>query len=146
MLGQNCIVVSPDVFDDLFYKDALIAEFASESDEHAYERRDSFLIYLINQVVQQTFNPEDLDSLFVGDNWWPNHTRYIEAALDQCSPQFLTALRALLTNDFAAYRIQICVYVSLSDPGEYIGSMALYADRLVIESKLLDALSPKENA
>lgn len=141
MFCQNCIVVSPEVFDDLFRKDALIAEFESSSDEVEYERRDSFLIHLINQVVELQFTSEDTQALCVGDDWWPNHTRYITAAPNHCTSAFLTALRCLLTDQYEFYRIQICVCESLSDTDVYIGSIAIYADRMVIESKLFQKLT-----
>jgi hypothetical protein len=48
MLPENQQVVSPDQFDLLFGEQALIAEFANESEESEYERRDSFLIHLIH--------------------------------------------------------------------------------------------------
>jgi hypothetical protein len=146
MFEHNCLVVSPDEFDTRFRKDALIARFDSEAAETAYEKRDSFLIFLINQLVQRTFDSEEVDSLFVGDNWWPDHTRHIETTVKQCTLHFLTALRALLTNEFSEYRIQICVYDSLSQNSEYIGSMALYADRVLIESKLFEALKHIQSA
>lgn len=47
MLTENQQVVSPDQFDLLFGEQALIAEFANESEESEYQRRGSFLIHLI---------------------------------------------------------------------------------------------------
>ena len=38
------------------------------------------------------------------------------------------------------YRIQICVYGDAMDGKTYIGSMALYADRVLIETRLYELL------
>ncbi|HEY5894764.1 MAG TPA: hypothetical protein VIT91_16200 [Chthoniobacterales bacterium] len=57
-----------------------------------------------------------------------------------CTPAFLSALRALLADDYRDYRIQLCVYADQMDGKSYIGSMALSADSVLIEQKLHDLL------
>jgi hypothetical protein len=145
MLPENQQVVSPDQFDELFRKQALIAEFATESEESDYERRDSFLIHLIRAEAAKQFDPESDESPFVGDDWWPDHTRHLEVTPDHCTPEFLAGLRALLADDYRDYRIQLCVYADHSDGNSYIGSMALSADRVLIEQKLRDLLCRDKN-
>jgi hypothetical protein len=140
MLPESRKVVSPKKFDALFHKEANIAEFASSDEEAAYERRDSLLIHLIRREVQQHFGTDEERKPFVGDDWWPDHTRHMEATLAHCNPAFLEALRSILTDDYKDYRIQICVYGDTTDGKSYIGSMALYADRVLIEKPLYERL------
>jgi|GEM_PF-6447516 len=70
----------------------------------------------------------------------------MEVTPQHCTPAFLTALRALLTDDYREYRIQLCVYADHNDGKSYIGSMALSADRVLIEQKLHDLLYSNRNA
>src|SRR3954470_10680348 len=91
-------IVSPERFDELFRDQALIAEFPTEDAEAEYERRDSFLIHLIRREVVQHFGPESDHTPFVGDDWWPDHTRHMEVTPEHCTPAFLRALRALLAD------------------------------------------------
>ena len=140
MLPTARKVVSPDKFNELFREEAHIAGLASPEEEVAYERRDSFLIHLIRREVQQHFGTDKEQQPFVGDDWWPDHTRHMEATPAHCTPAFLIALRSLLTDDYKDYRIQICVYEDAMDGKSYIGSMALYTDRVLIETRLYKLL------
>jgi hypothetical protein len=144
MLPKTCKIVSPEEFSELFREEARIAEFASPEEESAYERRDSFFIHLIRREVQRYFGPDKEQQPFVGDDWWPDHTRHMEATPVHCTAPFLTALRSLLTDDYKDYRIQICVYQDAMDGKSYIGSMALYADRVLIERRLHELLQGSE--
>ena len=136
MLPKTRRVVSPKQFDKSFHEEALIAEFASPHEEEEYGRRDASLIRLIRKEVRQHFGRNVEKQPHVGDDWWPNHTRYIEATPAHCTAAFLIALGQLLNNDYKDYRIQICVYEDPMDGTTHIGSMALYNDRVVIEKKL----------
>lgn len=140
MLPKTRKIVSPEEFDQLFREEARIAEFTSPDEETAYERRDSFLIHLIRREVQQHFGTDENQQPFVGDDWWPDHTRHLEVTPTHCTVAFLTALQNLLTDEYKDYRIQICVYGGAMHGNSYIGSMALYADRVLIERKLYDLL------
>jgi hypothetical protein len=146
MLPKTRNVVSPKKFDALFQEEARIATFASPEEETAYERRDSFLIYLIRREVQKCFGPGEEQQPYVGDDWWPNHTRYIDATPAHCTSAFLIALRGLLTEEYKNYRIQICVYGDTLDGKSYIGAMALHSDRVLIETKLNELLQQTESA
>ena len=136
MLPETRRVVSPEEFDKCFKKEAVIAKFVSKDEEDEYERRDSALIRLIRKEVRKHFGRNQKQQPDVGDDWWPNHTRYIEATPEHCTAAFLIALRQLLNDDYKDYRIQICVYADPMDGSSYIGSMALYKDRVLIEEKL----------
>jgi hypothetical protein len=137
-------VVSPKEFDKAFQEEALIAEFSSSQDEEEYERRDAALIRLIRKEIRQHFGRSAKKQPWVNDDWWPNHTRYLDATPAHCTAAFLIALRRLLNNDYKDYRIQICVYEDLMEGTTYIGSMALYKDRVLIEKKL-QALFQRQN-
>ena len=136
MLPETRRVVSPKEFDKVFREEAVIAEFSSGKEEEEYERRDSSLIRLIRKEIRLHFGRNAEQQPFVSDDWWPNHTRYLEAGPEHCTAAFLNALVRLLNNDFKDYRIQICVYEDTTNGSTYIGSMALYKDRVVIEKKL----------
>jgi len=140
MLPKACNVVSPEEFDKFFRAEARIAEFASVDEEAAYAKRVSFLTYLIRKEAQHLFGKNDEQQLYIVDDWWPDHTRYIEATPAYCTATFFTALRCLLTDDYKDYRIQICVYGDLMDGKSYIGSMVLFADRVLIEKRFYELL------
>lgn len=144
MLPKHQRVVSPKEFDKAFKAEALIAEFSSPKDEEAYERRDAALIRLIRKEIRQHFGRNTKHQPYVLDDWWPNHTRYIDVTPAHCTPAFLTALRQLLNNDHKDFRIQICVYEDFMEGTTYIGSMALHRDRVLIEKKL-HALFKRQN-
>lgn len=138
-------VVIPEQFDQCFHEEALIAEFDSPEAEAEYERRDSFLIHLIRNEVRRHFGDEEKNQPFIGDDWWPDHTRHIEMEPVHCTAGFFSALRSLLTDDYQDYRIQICVYADNMDGGSFMGSMVLYADRDVVETRLNELLPRFEN-
>jgi len=136
MLPQKLKVVTPKEFDKIFREEAVIAEFSSSEEEEEYEKRDSSLIRLMRKEIRLHVRPNAEQQPFVSDDWWPNHTRYIEVTPEHCTTAFLNALSRLLNNDFKDYRIQICVYEDVRNGATYIGSMALYNDRVLIEKKL----------
>lgn len=136
MLPETQRVVSPKEFDKRFKEEALIAEFSSDEEEEAYEERDSKLIRLMQKEVRQHFGRNEDEQPWINEDWWPNHTRYIDASPAHCTAPFLIALRGLLKDDYKDYRIQICVYEDPMEGTTYIGSMALYKDRVLIEKKL----------
>ena len=140
MLRETFNVVSPEEFGKLFREESHIAEFASTDDENAYAKRDAFLVHLIRREVQRHFGTDEDKQLFVGDDWWPNHTRYIEAIPVYCTSSFFAALRRLLTDEYKSYRIQVCVWRDLMDEKSLIGSMVLYAERVLIEKRLHELL------
>jgi hypothetical protein len=88
MLPKLRKVVSPKQFDKLFREEALIAVFSSEKEEAAYERRDALLIRLIRREIKQHFGRNNAKHPFVVDDWWPDHTRGIEATPAHCTADF----------------------------------------------------------
>lgn len=144
MLPEKLNIVSPNDFDRLFQEQALIADVSDKKREVEYERRDSFLIFLIRREVERHFGTDEDRAPFVGDDWWPDHTRHMELTPEHCSPEFLGSLRSLLTDEYADYRIQLCVYADKMDGKSYIGSLLLYADHAVVEKKLYTLLNRAE--
>jgi len=136
MLPEKRNVVSPENFDELFQKEAHVMEFGSPEEEAEYEKRDSQLIILIRQEIKQMFGPEECRELFVDDEWWPDHTRRVEIGMRHFTTALLTALRSLLKGEYKDYRILISVYVNRTETELYIGSVALHADRALIERNL----------
>jgi len=136
LLPKTQKVVSPKKFDECFREEALIAKFSSPKEEAAYARRVSSLIRLIRKAAREHFGRNQEQQPYVLDDWWPDHTRHIEATPAHCTAAFLTALRQLLKDDYKDYRIQICVYEDPMKGTSYIGSMALYSHRVLIEKRL----------
>lgn len=144
MLPETRRVVSPEEFDKVFREEAVIAEFSSSEEEEEYERRDSSLIRLIRREIRLHLRRNAAQQPFVSDDWWPNHTRYVDATPEHCKAAFLNALWRLLNNDYKDYRIQMCVYEDVTNGATYIGSMALYNDRVLIEKKLHDLFQARK--
>jgi hypothetical protein len=136
MLPEKRNMVSPEGFDELFQKEARVIEFGSSAEEAEYEKRDSQLITRIRQEIKQLFGAEESRELFVDDEWWPDHTRRVEMGMRHFTTALLTALRSLLAGEYRDYRILISVYVNRTETELYIGSVALHADRALIERNL----------
>jgi hypothetical protein len=132
MLPEHQQIVSPERFSALFSEQALIAEFPNQEAESDYERRDAFLIHLIRREVDRIFASGDAEKPFVNDDWWPDHTRHVEADLRHCTPAFFEALHALLIDDYGDWRIQLCI----CDGRNFLGSLVLYAESILMEERL----------
>ena len=136
MLPKSRTVVSRQGFKKVFRDEARIVEFSSPEEESAYEKRDAALISLIRRVCEQHFGKNEGHQPFVMDDWWPDHTRGIEATPTHCTTGFFNDLHGLLKNDHKQFRIQICVYDDAKEAKPYIGSIVLYADHILIEENL----------
>ncbi len=133
-------IVSPPDFDSLFSKEARIADLKTQKAEEDYERRDSRLIQILKNIAATNTTTENLEGIWIGDDWWADHTRHIEINYSYCSSGFISALQDTLTGEFSNYRIQMCVYRDISEGESYIGSLLLYSDRRLIEKPLYDLL------
>lgn len=141
MLPRIQTIATGEEFDELLRADAEMAYFSSVAEEEAYATRDEFLIHLMHERIAQQFG-ENLDSTpHQNEDWWPNHTRCLDMTPAQCTRSFLQSMHELLTDAFANYRIQICVYADVMAGETYVGSMVIYADRVVIEQKLAEHLN-----
>jgi hypothetical protein len=141
----NTQIVSPEQFDKRFNDEANIADFASDQDESDYVERDSFLVYLIKREVQKHFGSDAADSVHILEDWWPNHTRYLDMTPLQCTPAFLIDVHTLLVGDFSDYRVQICVYGDILAGASIVGAMVMYTNRIVIEQRLYDVLMSRND-
>src|SRR4051812_2032325 len=105
MIPNKRVVVVSEKFDEVFREEALIAEFGSPEEEAADEKRDAFLIHLIRREVKKCFGKDESRHPFVGDDWWPDHTRHMELTPEHFNMAFLNGLTDLLTDDYQSYRI-----------------------------------------
>jgi hypothetical protein len=131
------IAAKDDVFDDLFRAGTRVAKFKGKQTEAEYEQRDSELRKRIVRVVDGLFEPGFSEKhLDIGWDWWPNHTRYLDASIDSFSQGFLDGLRALLVDEYKDWRIQVVVYADPGDGQTMVGSIAIWADKLLIDRAL----------
>ncbi|WP_425614153.1 hypothetical protein NA78x_004014 [Anatilimnocola sp. NA78] len=131
------IAAKDDVFDDLFKASARIAKFKGEQAEADYVRRDEELRKRIVAVADRLYEPSYVEKhLEIGWDWWPDHTRHLEASIDSFSQAFLDELRALLIDVYKDWRIQVVVYADPLDGQTLVGSIAIWADRLLIDRAL----------
>lgn len=136
MLPEKQHVVSPESFDELFQKEARVTEFTSPEEEAEYQKRDLLLIARVRDEIRRLFPTAQSQASLVEDEWWPDHTCRAEISIGQFTPPLLSALRSLLTDQFKDYRILISVYYNRTETNLYVGSVALYADRALIERNL----------
>ena len=125
MLPKACKVISPEEVRQALSRRSSSPSLHRRRKKRHTRRVSAFLVHLIRREVQRCFGTDKEQQVFVGDDWWPNHTRYIEAIPDYCTAAFFTALRRLLTDDYKSYRIQVCVWRDLLDEKSFIGSMVL---------------------
>lgn len=133
-------IVSTQEFDDVFSKEVKIASLKTKQAEEDYEKRDSRLIQLLKDIVANQIMSENPEEIWIGQDWWPDHTRHIEINYNKCSLFLISALQDTLKDEFSNYRIQMCVYHNISEGDSYIGSLVLYSNRRLIEKPLYDLL------
>ena len=139
---ENWYVVSEAKSDQLFSDDAMIAEFATEGDESAYEKRDSFLIVLIKRACEEALGSVADIHVYHIEDWWPNHTRYVSVSAEYCTREFILMLQSLLTEEFSNYRIQLIVDSNLAvDESPELGALTIYADRVIVEDRVAKTLN-----
>jgi len=135
--------VEPQKFDDLFASEADIVDLDDEDSESAYESLDSQLIEHINQALAAIY-PQDsagkAERPYQLEDWWPNHTRYLDVCRRHLIPELLPTLHGLLSEPFHHYRIQLVVYEDSQDGESYIGSIALYRNHMIAEKRLKQLL------
>jgi hypothetical protein len=131
------IAARDDVFDDLFKTSVRIAKFKDKQAEAEYQKKDEELRRRIGAVAARLFEPSYVEKhLEIGWDWWPDHTRHLEASIDSCSEAFLDGLRALLVDEYKDWRIQVVVYADPRDGQTMVGSIAIWADKLLIDRAL----------
>ncbi len=136
-------IVSSKEFDDIFSKEVKIADLRNQQDEDDYAQRDNRLIQLLKSIVLSHTKNENTEEVWIGQDWWPDHTRHIEINYCLCSSHLISDLQSVLTGEFSNYRIQMCVYRDISEGESYVGSLVLYTDKRLIEKPLYDLLIAK---
>lgn len=135
------IAAKDDVFDDLFRASTRVAKFKDKEAEAEYQRRDEELRKRIVGVADRLFEPSFSEKhLEIGWDWWPNHTRYLDASIHSFSQAFLDGLRTLLAGEYKDWRIQVVVYADPSEGRTMVGSIAIWADKLLIDRALYSLL------
>lgn len=140
MNNDHYNIVHPDEFDNVFRREAIIADLRTKKDEELYEKKDRKLINRIKETVLTQFQSLNEDKIYILEDWWPDHTRHMEVSVSRCTSGFLSSLQALLAGDYSNYRIQLAVYHDISEGTSYIGSVVLYSNRRLIEQPLYAAL------
>lgn len=133
-------IISTKEFDDVFSREAKIADLRTQKAEDDYVKRDSRLIQLLKDIVANQATTDTPEEIWIGQDWWPDHTRHIEINYRHCSSRLISALQDTLTGEFSSYRIQMCVYHDISEGESYIGSLVLYSNRRLVEKPLYDQL------
>ncbi len=105
MLPSNPKVVSADQFIAQLDTEVIIAEFSSKEEEVAYEKLDAFLTHLIKKRLEEQTGYSEDETWHVNEDWWPNHSRFVEINTKQCTLPLLTILHELLTEEFMVWRI-----------------------------------------
>ena len=136
MLPSNPKVVSADQFIAQLDTEVIIAEFSSKEEEVAYEKLDAFLTHLIKKRLEEQTGYSEDETWHVNEDWWPNHSRFVEINTKQCTLPLLTILHELLTEEFMVWRIIVWVYDDMFNGATNRGSVVLYADCVVIETEL----------
>jgi hypothetical protein len=137
--STHTVVVDTDAqFNRVFKETANIATFESERDEQEYERRDAVLIEAIKAACADVLGPKLSDSVHHLEDWWPNHTRYIDCNQSVFSAPLVQSLRSLLNGDYRSYRIQIVVYRDMMEGETMLGSLVLYREWALADRALYD--------
>jgi hypothetical protein len=128
------IAAKDDIFDQLFRDSALVVELRDEAEKAEYVARDEELHNAIEAAGKRLFEPEFVARhLHVGDDWWPDHTLHVDASIDSFTQAYYDELRALLIGKFCDWRIQVVVYADPMDGKTMVGSIAIWADRVLID-------------
>lgn len=131
------IAAKDSVFDDLFKATTLFGNIKGNAAEAAYAAKDEELRERIVAVADALFEPSFTKRhLEIGWDWWPNHTRYLDASIDCFSQEFYDRIRELLVSDYEHWRIQVVVYADPRDGQTMIGSIAIWAEKLLIDRAL----------
>ncbi len=132
------IIAAKDVvFDELFRASARIVKLKGAQAEAKYARRDDSFAQLFVALADHLFGPSFIEKhLGIGWDWWPDHTRHLEASIDSFSQAFFDILRGLLVRQYKNWRIQVVVYGDAHDGQTMVGSIAIWADKLLIDRSL----------
>jgi hypothetical protein len=135
------IAANESVFEQLFRAESRVATFSDATAEVAYVAHDEKLTREIVAIGRRLFDPSFAERHFYAcDDWWPNHTRYVDASIDSFTQAYFDELHALLTGDYRKWRIQAVVFGDPLDSQTMIGSIAVEAERVLIDRALYGVL------
>jgi hypothetical protein len=127
-------------FNRIFNDTAEIVEFANDAEEQAYVASDEQLIQLIKDAVDRELGLVNCAHVHHIEDWWPNHTRYVECNLAVFDETLRSALQSLLHGEYEPWRIQIVVYRDMMLGATQVGSMVLNAGWTLVDRRLYDEL------
>ena len=140
---QLVVAESIEELERLAEEAAVVVEFDSRAAQQTYQEADWRLHLQVCGVMGMTAGVDRPDGLVhMIEDWWPNQARYIEVDFTAFGPDQVKALRALLHGEFEEWAIHVSVYRGFtshiaSDKPEYIGGLAIYATRIVVQREVL---------
>jgi hypothetical protein len=127
-------------FNRVFEDTGRYVTFADSAEEESYVSHDRSFIELIKDVFARLLGPLNDDQVHQNEDWWPNHTRYVDCNLTVFNEHLQRALHSLLCGEYEGWRIQIVVYRDMLDGATQVGSMVLYSDWALVDRQLYDEL------
>jgi hypothetical protein len=124
-------------FDRRIEENAVVVEFASDSEERAYEAADWRLHLQICAVLGVESSPTRSDELVhVIEDWFPTRTKFVEADPSVVGPSEVESLRNLLRGEFDDWRINVQIFRGLSGPA-HVGGINIYNSRILVQREVL---------
>ena len=140
---QLVVAESKEELESLVENAAVEVEFDSKVAEQAYQEADWRLHIQMCEVMGMTAGADRSDGLVhMIEDWWPHRERYMEVDAAAFGPVQVGALRALLRGEFEDWAIHVSVYRGFTsdianDRPEFIGGVAIYSKRTVVQRQLL---------
>lgn len=137
------VAAKDDVFDSLLRQTALVANLSRGSaEEAAYEALDAGINQQVVEVGRRLFSDDFVAKhIFVGDDWWPDHTRHVDLTIDAFTQPYYDGIRAVLSTARPGWRVQVVVYADIMNGKTLIGSAAVWADRVLVDRALYGLLT-----
>lgn len=132
---KNYIPIDEAAWNAAMSDDSYVADISTDELEKTYERQDLKLNDQIKATMSEVFGSSAKAVVFVGDDWWPNRTRYVDINSAAISREFVEKLRALLSGAYSGWRISVIVYSDMMRGTTYVGAVLIHSDRVLVEDK-----------
>jgi hypothetical protein len=148
---QMKVAESKEELEFLTQQAAVEVQFDSKAAEQAYQEADWRLHLQICEVMGMTAGADRPDGLVhMIEDWWPNRARYMEVDVTAFGLAQMKALRALLHGEFEDWAILVSIYRGFTsdvanDTPEYIGGVAIYATRTIVQREVLGLVDVPTN-
>jgi hypothetical protein len=117
------------MMDDEVSDEAAVVTFANQQEEERYVALDSQLIESIKRVYE-SFGVREGNGVHHIEDWWRNHLRGVECDPAHFRSELPARLQALLTGEWARWRIIIHYFRGLSGAAD-CGSALVLPDRIL---------------